>query len=63
MLPLSTFGKYGKGSDRKNGFFLIPEDEDVEDGQVERQTERELPNHHPGEDFICGVGGCFAVVD
>lgn len=43
--------------------FLIPEDEDVEDRQVERQTQHELYNHQPGEDLICDWIGCLAVVN
>lgn len=31
----------------------VPEEEDVEDGQVERQTQRELSYHQPGEDLVC----------
>lgn len=31
----------------------VPEEEDVEDGQVEGQTQGELSHHHPGEDMVC----------
>lgn len=43
--------------------FLIPEDEDVEHRQIEWQTQHELANHHPGQDFVGGIVGCFAVVN
>lgn len=42
---------------------VIPEDEDVEDRQVERKTQYELYNHHPGEDVICDIIRGFAVVN
>lgn len=41
---------------------VLPEDEDVEDGQVEGKTQYELDNHHPGQDVVCDLIGCFAVV-
>lgn len=42
---------------------LEPEDEDVEDGQVERQTQRKFSYHHIGEDLVCGIIWYFAVVN
>lgn len=42
---------------------LIPEDEDVEDGEVERQSQDELNHHHPGEDLVGGPVGCVTVVN
>ena len=43
--------------------FFIPEDKDVEDGQVERQTQHELCSHHPGEHLVRDYIGRFAVVN
>lgn len=42
---------------------LIPEDEDVEDRQVEWKTQHKLHHHHPGEDLVCEQVRGFAVVN
>lgn len=42
---------------------LVPEDEYVEDRQVEWKTQCELHHHHPGEDLVCERVGGFAVVN
>lgn len=41
---------------------VLPEDEDVEDRQVERKAQCELYDHQPGQDVVCDLTGCFAVV-
>lgn len=40
-----------------------PEDEDIEDRQVERQTQHKFSHHQPGEDLVCGIIWCVAVVN
>lgn len=42
---------------------LVPEDEDVEDRQVEGETQHELHHHHPGEDLVRERVRGFAVVN
>lgn len=41
----------------------LPEDEDVEDGQVQRKSQHKLPNDQPGQGFIRVHISCSAVVD
>lgn len=43
--------------------FFLPEDEDIEHRQVERQTQSKLSSDQPGDGFICDWIGCFAVVN
>lgn len=44
-------------------FFFLPEDEDVEHGQVERQPQDKLHDHQPGQRLVGDLTGHMAVVD
>lgn len=56
----SPGGAWSRSGPRR---WLIPEDEDVEDAQVEGQSQRELRCHHPGEDLVGAPAGDVTVVN